>query len=119
MKNTEGYDRIPQRILIDGSEHLIAPLTKLFDLIYTHKQIPEQCKLVKTVPIYKNKGNINNITNYTPIENLCSISKLFEKLILKRILEIQKQNNVDITGQSQHGFKKGRGTATLSLNCKT
>ncbi len=64
---------------------------------------------------YKNKGNINNITNYRPIANLCSTSKLFEKLILKRILEIHEQNNEDITDQSQHGFKKGRGTAsTLS-----
>ena len=114
MKNTEGYDRIPQRILVDGSDHLLTPLTRLFDLIYNHKQIPEQWKVSKTVPIYKNKGNINNITNYRPIANLCSTSKLFEKLILKRILEIQELNNEDITGQNQHGFKKGRGTATLS-----
>jgi hypothetical protein len=45
---------------------------------------------------------------------LCSTSKLLEKLILKRILEIHEQNNVDITGQSQHEFKKGRSTDTLS-----
>ena len=33
IKNTEGYDRIPQRILVDGLEQLIVPLTHLFKLI--------------------------------------------------------------------------------------
>ena len=35
------------------------------------------------VPIYK-KGNKKDIENYRPIANLCSTSKIFEKLILKR-----------------------------------
>ena len=29
IKNTEGYDRIPQRVLADGIEHLLPPFTKL------------------------------------------------------------------------------------------
>ena len=35
IKNCEGYDRIPQRILIDGINVLIGPLSKLFALIQT------------------------------------------------------------------------------------
>ena len=34
VKNSEGWDRIPQRILIDGMEMLVRPLTILFDKIY-------------------------------------------------------------------------------------
>ena len=30
MENTEGYDRILQRILIDGRGFLMGPLTELF-----------------------------------------------------------------------------------------
>ena len=60
-----------------------------------------------------------NVENYRPISNLCSSSKIFEKLILKRILEIQDDQNVDITGNSQHGFKKNRSTASLSLTIQT
>ena len=30
LKNTEGYDRIPQRIFIDALDILIEPLTGLF-----------------------------------------------------------------------------------------
>ena len=37
LKNTEGYDRIPQRILVEGRDALIVPLTELFRLIYRDK----------------------------------------------------------------------------------
>jgi hypothetical protein len=37
-----------------------------------------------------------------------------ENLILKRIIGIQEQNNVDVTGASQQGLKKARNMATLS-----
>jgi hypothetical protein len=33
-KNSEGYDRIPQRIPLDGMEQLILLFEKLFNLIY-------------------------------------------------------------------------------------
>ena len=38
MKNSEGYDRIPQRVLLDGNEHLLLPMAKLFELIYKEKK---------------------------------------------------------------------------------
>ena len=85
IKNTEGFDRIPQRILVDGSEHLVDPLTELFGLIYNHNQLPEQWLIAKTIPLHK-KGSKQDIENYRPIANLCSCTKIFEKLILKRIL---------------------------------
>ena len=37
IKNTEGYDRIPQRILVDGVEQLLESLTNSFKLIYSEK----------------------------------------------------------------------------------
>ena len=60
VKNSEGFDRIPQRVIIEGINHLLKPLTNLFKLIYTQKQVPEQWLLAKTVPIHK-KGPRKNI----------------------------------------------------------
>ena len=37
LKNAEGHDRIPQRLLIDGAEILNEPMTTLFKLIYAKK----------------------------------------------------------------------------------
>jgi hypothetical protein len=69
LKNTEGYDKIPKRILKDRSDQLLTPLTELFALVYNFKQIPEQWKVAKTVRIFKQKGHINNIANYKPINS--------------------------------------------------
>jgi hypothetical protein len=43
------------------------------------------------------------------------LSKFFEKLIIKRIKEIQKSQDVYLMGSAQHGFKKFRSAATASL----
>ena len=56
-KNCEGYDRIPQRILRDGANELIIPLTGLFQRIYTQKTIPEQWSISKVIPVHKKAQN--------------------------------------------------------------
>jgi hypothetical protein len=119
MKNTEGFDRIPQRVLVDGVEILAPAFTQLFELIYTQCTIPAQWRVAKTIPVFKNKGSPKDIENYRPIANLCSASKIFEKLILKRIMEIQDESRIDLTGANQHGFKKGRSTSALSAELQS
>ena len=103
-KNCEGHDNIPQRILIDGIDHLKNPLSILFSKIYNQRNIPEQWLIAKLTPIHK-KGPQNKIDNYRPISNLCSASKIFEKLILKRIQNLEILNKINITGVNQHGLK--------------
>jgi len=118
IKNCEGYDRIPMRILKDGASVLKSPLSSLFSRIYKKKEIPEQWKVAKVIPLHK-KGNKQDVANYRPISNLCSISKVFEKLIQKRLEEIGEENNIDITGEQQHGFKKNRSTITAALTIQS
>jgi retron-type reverse transcriptase len=45
---------------------------------------------------------------------MCSSSKFLEKLVLKRILQIEDEKKVDLTGPDQHGFKRKRSTSSLS-----
>ena len=54
IKNCEGIDRIPLRILNEGAEILTKPLSKLFELIYEQKQVPAQWKIVKIIPTQLN-----------------------------------------------------------------
>ena len=56
------------------------------------------------------KGSPNQIEKYRLIVNLCSASKIFEKLILQRLHQIEIQKLIDITIKSQHGFKRNRST---------
>ena len=60
IKNCEGYDRIPQRILVDGIGYLALPLAHLFNEIYYTNVIPDQWLISKVCPIFK-KGNKNDI----------------------------------------------------------
>ena len=117
-KNCEGHDRIPVRILADGKLLLLKPLTQLFRKIYQTRQIPEQWLISKIIPIHK-KGQTKNVENYRPIANLCSCSKIFEKLILQRIRKLEFDNKIDLTGKSQHGFKPKHSTLTAGLKLQT
>jgi hypothetical protein len=40
---------------------------------------------------------------------------VFERLVLTRILDIEKEARVDIFGKTQHGFRKGRSTVTAAI----
>ena len=47
------------------------------------------------------------------------MSKIFEKLIMQRIIEIEDTHNVDLTGNKQHGFKRRRSTSTAGLELQS
>ena len=58
IKNCEGYDRIPQRILVDGIDHLAVPLTQLFNQIYQRNELTDQWRISKVCPYSKRKKNM-------------------------------------------------------------
>ena len=62
------------------------------------------------------KGNKSDVNNYRPISNLCSLAKVFEKMILVKLDQIAEKNNIDLTGSLQHGFKKFHSTNTAMLS---
>jgi hypothetical protein len=110
-KKCYGYNNVPLLVLKDGADVLASPLSQLFEKIYQTKEIPDQWKISRTVPLFK-KGNKKNTNSYRPISNLCSASKIFERLMLNRLTNIESRNNIDLTGKNQHGFKKQRSTVT-------
>ena len=118
IKNCEGHDRIPQRFLVDGIDILIGPLSHLFSKIYDTKNIPQQWLISKINPLHK-KGNQKEIENYRPIANLCSASKIFEKLILIKIQKLEALNKINLTGKPQHGFKRKHSTTTAGLTIQS
>ena len=64
-----------------------------FNNVYNRMEIPEQWKLAKITPVHK-KGDKTNIHNYRPIANLCAATKIYERLILQRIQEIEKEEDI-------------------------
>ena len=113
-KKCEWFDRIPVCIILDSRRVLLPHMAGLFREIYHSCKIPDQWKIAKIIPTFK-KGSKVSIENYRPIANLCSASKVFEKLILKQIQYLETKNKLDLTGKQQHGFKRKKSTATYFL----
>ena len=49
IRDMEGYERIPQRILVNGGEHFLKPLIHLSKLIYMDMEIPGQWLKIENV----------------------------------------------------------------------
>jgi hypothetical protein len=117
-KSSYGPDNIPVKVLRDAHDILVRPYHRLLNKIYHQNVIPEQWKTSRILPLYK-KGKKSLIVNYRPISNLCAGSKVFERLILMRILEIEEESSTSLTGTNQHGFKKERSTITASVDIQS
>ena len=83
-------------------------MIKLFNTCYKDGYFPDELKVAKVIPLYKNRGDITQLNNYRPISMLPTFSKLFEKLIQKNLLTYLNENN--ILNPSQYGFRSGHST---------
>ena len=84
-------------VLIDISEIL----AKIFNLSIQTGIFPSALKTA-VVPVFKNKGSIQDVNNYRPISLLSNIDKLFEKIIHSRVVKFLVQNNCLFN--HQYGF---------------
>ena len=102
------------RVLKSVSYSLAPILSKLFNKCTASGYFPNELKVAKIIPLFKNKGSVNDMCNYRPISMLSVFSKLFEKLIHKVISEFLDEN--DLLNESQYGFRKRRSTLHALLN---
>ena len=73
---------------------------------------PDELKVARVTPLLKG-GDRNVITNYRPISILPTMSKIYEKCILVRLVSFLDKN--DILSPDQFGFRTGSST-TKALN---
>lgn len=104
-----GFDSIFNLVLkhlsVSTLSHITRILNKCMDLNY----FPSCWKMAKVVPILKPGKDPTNPKSYRPISLLSAASKLFEKLILTRVLDHVNNNNIFL--QEQFGFRKGHSTS--------
>lgn len=106
-KYSSGWDEISP-VLLKACIHVIShPLTYLINASIKEGIFPDCLKISIVRPIYK-KGDKRQMNNYRPITLTSAISKLFEKVILKRLDNFLSK--YDILTNTQHGFRKGFST---------
>ena len=83
-------------------------LVKIFNCCFKIAYFPKLWKNAKITPILKPDKNPAEVSSYRPISLLSSISKLFERIILNRMMSHINENS--IFANEQFGFRHGHST---------
>ena len=87
---------------------IVSPIiAKLFNKSLIKGIFPSMLKLGKVVPIFKS-GDASLISNYRPITLLNTLSKIFEKLMFRRLNSFLEK--FSIIKSCQFGFRQARNT---------
>jgi len=108
----QGHDEIPGCVVKDLKHVIALPLCWLFNIIITTGSIPKAWKIAKILPVFK-KGDRSKIENYRPISNNSSLSKIFEKCLLAKLVNLKGHDN--LMGSFQHSFRSGCSTTTACV----
>ena len=106
MKNGKatGMDGIPVEVWKCLGEEGIDMLWDLMKGIYEQEKIPTEWRDSVIIPIYKEKGDIQDCGNYRGIKLMSHTMKIWERIIDRRLRE------ETTIGDEQFGFMPGRGT---------
>jgi len=111
-KMSSGPDGIPLKLVKYYGLARPELYRELFNGIANNK-FPDQWRTARVVAIHK-KGDKKDVSNYRPVSNLCSLSKIYERCILKRLNDCATH----LLGSSQHGFRSSHSTTTCLVEIK-
>jgi hypothetical protein len=107
-KKAPGYDLITGKVLKELPRKAIIFLTMLFNSVLRMEYFPAQWKVAQIVVLPKPGKPANQVTSYRPISLLPIVSKVFEKLFLKRLEPLINSNN--LIPNHQFGFRRQHST---------
>lgn len=100
-----GFDGIPVKIIKVMQNHIVKPLTFIFNVCLKQGIFPNKFKTAIVKPLYE-LGNKELVSNYGPISMLCNFSKIFEKIIKFKLISYLETNK--LLSNNQYGFRPGR-----------
>ena len=110
IKTSPG-DMLPKSLLEDNLELMIPTIVELVNLSLSQGSM-ESLKTADVIPSIKGESlDHNTLKNFRPVSNLQFIGKLVEKVVLRRLNDHMKLNNLNVPEQS--AYKKDHSTETL------
>jgi hypothetical protein len=103
VRTATGSDNVPVKVLQLAGTYLSDPLAHVINTSFTTGTFPTSLKYGIVTPIYKG-GCKSEAGNYRPIVVLPAASKIFEKIVKKRIESFLLKEN--LLSPSQYGFRK-------------
>lgn len=107
-RKAPGYDLITAEVLQHLPPKALVFLTTLYNSILRITHFPIQWKHSQIVMILKPNKPTQSPSSYRPISLLPLCSKIFEKLLFKRLIPIINENN--IIPDHQFGFRESHST---------
>jgi len=107
-KKAPGHDFITGKILKELPEKCIKLITYIFNAIIKTGYFPETWKISQIIMIPKPGKDVTKVNSYRPISLLPTLSKLFEKMLLKKLKPIMHEKR--IIPDHQFGFREEHGT---------
>lgn len=108
QRKSPGFDLISGEILHNLPRKALVKLTTLINAALRLKSVPDLWKVAEVIMIAKPGKPPHETSSYRPISLLPIMSKLFEKLLLKRLKPLLDSKN--IIPEHQFGFREQHST---------
>ena len=103
LSKVSGPDCIQVRVLKNCGPEFSYILAELFNKCLRESCFPDCWKVSSMVSVFKNVGERSTAKNYLPVSLLSVVSKVFEKLGNKRIVDHLEK--CDLFADFQYGFR--------------
>lgn len=113
IRKAPGPDKIPNLVIRNLPPSFISFLTHVFNSCLNIFYFPREWKIGKIVAIPKPGKDKAVPTNYRPISLLSNLGKVFERILLIKLLE--KEDELKIIIPQQFGFRNGHSTVQQIL----
>ena len=108
------YDPLPSTLMMANKDILVPYLTKLVNMSLYSGCFDGLKESIVLPLLKKSQLDVNDMANYRPVSNLPFLSKLIERVVMRKLNEHIYLNN--LSHEEQFGYKKYHSTETLLLN---
>ena len=85
-KHSTGHDWLSNMMVRVCAPVIMKLMVVCFNEMFIEETFPDICKIAKVIALFKSRSGID-FNNYRPISLLSTISKVFEKLIYRRMIK--------------------------------
>jgi len=111
VTKTPGPNGIPNRALKHLPQRAVSLLAQIFNVVLCTHHFPAAWKHARVISILKPRKDPALPSSYRPISLLDTIGKLFEKILLARILHVGSERG--LMRDEQFGFRPRHSTSLL------
>ncbi len=104
-------DPVPTKLLKSVLDCVVTSLTRMINASIRTSTFPAQWKIATVTPLLKKPSlDHEDLVNFRPVSNLCYVSKLTEKIVMKQIDHYLDANN--LRDQHQSAYRTSHSTET-------